>query len=131
MHGYRLVCDKKSQDGSGKGNLCLAPDDDVWGVVHRVDDVDEKPLTASEGGYQKEWVDVELEGDGLRRMVTYIAYPPNTDPAGRPYSWYKRYIVDGAKEHDLPTEYIRGLEQIDCMDDPDRNRAALHFATPC
>ena len=34
------------------------------------------------------------------------------DDSLRPYTWYKDFVVDGAKEHDLPEAYIKKLESV-------------------
>ncbi|MGM0616445.1 MAG: gamma-glutamylcyclotransferase family protein, partial [Pseudomonadota bacterium] len=50
----------------------------------------------------------------------------------RPYHWYKHHVLSGAREHALPAAYIRALERIEALDDPDAERhqreMAIHVA---
>lgn len=52
----------------------------------------------------------------------YIAREPSTDPALRPYSWYKRFLVEGAREHGLPIAYIEALECVEASQDRNEQR---------
>jgi gamma-glutamylcyclotransferase len=47
-------------------------------------------------------------------------YPaPETAPDPRPFGWYKRLSVDGAREHGLPIDYVAALEALPERDAPD------------
>jgi hypothetical protein len=39
-----------------------------------------------------------------------------------PYSWYLRFLIEGAIEHHLEDEYIEILRAIHAAEDPDRKR---------
>ncbi len=52
----------------------------------------------------------------------YIAREPSADSALRPYSWYKRFLVEGAREHGLPIAYIEALESVEATQDRDEQR---------
>jgi hypothetical protein len=62
----------------------------------------------------------------------YVAKKPKDDPALRPYTWYKRFLVEGAREHSLPEGYIAELDRIDAVADTDecrdREKRARGFA---
>jgi hypothetical protein len=43
---------------------------------------------------------------GLASMPGCTLRPyQDSDPALRPYFWYKRFLVEGAREHSLPAEF--------------------------
>jgi gamma-glutamylcyclotransferase len=61
----------------------------------------------------------------------YVAKKPKDDPTLRPYTWYKRFLVEGAREHTLPPEYIVDLERIEATHDPDPQRDREKRALAC
>ena len=66
---------------------------------------------------------VEIITDrGIVRAVAYIATAK--DPSRRPYHWYKAFVVEGAREHALPQEYLQSLENAPSVPDPIPARAA-------
>ena len=52
--------------------------------------------------------------------ATYCA--TRVDVTLKPYSWYKHHVLVGARESALPAEYIRTIERIEHLEDPDRSR---------
>ena len=54
----------------------------------------------------------------------YVAI--DTSPDLTPYHWYKAFVVEGAREHALPADYIAALEAVASMPDDDEERAALN-----
>ena len=38
---------------------------------------------------------------------------PSQEVGLRPYSWYKRFLVEGARSHGLPADYITMLEALE------------------
>jgi hypothetical protein len=52
----------------------------------------------------------------------YAAEGSHIDRTLRPYSWYRRFVVDGARQHALPVGYIARMEAVPAEEDPDRNR---------
>ena len=57
---------------------------------------------------------------GRERVLasTYVAPPTASDPVA--FAWYKRFIVEGAREHDLPAPYVEILSQLPERPDPNR-----------
>ena len=107
LPGYRLVCDKAGADGSGKANLRADSASEVWGAIYSLDSADWVDLDAHELGYERLLVEVSLR-DGKLRAHTYLS--PRTTPDPIPFAWYKRLIIEGAREHALPDDWIRTLE---------------------
>jgi hypothetical protein len=69
-------------------------------------------------------------GDLIEAWI-YIATKPNVTLRLRPYTWYKRFLVEGAKEHLLPVEYISELQGIEAINDSDPKRHEERWALIC
>ena len=108
--GKRLVCDKQSIDESAKANLEPSPGDVVWGVLFQIDLSELGKLDRVEGGYERVEVEVLDEAGEPVTAHTYVARRVTTDPV--PYEWYKQLIIAGAREHDLPKDYVAYLDSL-------------------
>ena len=64
---------------------------------------------------------------GSRRRLarTYRAIP--TDPELKPLDWYTRFVVEGAREHGLPEDYIARLALTPSVSDADTGRRAKNM----
>jgi hypothetical protein len=126
IEGYKIRYNKRSVDGSGKCNLVKTEDDKdrVYGVVYDFLAADKPELDKHEGlgrGYNAEEIRV-ITDNGEIRAYTYVADESAVDNSLKPYSWYKDIVVEGAKRHSLPSEYITHLECIEATIDPDAER---------
>jgi hypothetical protein len=120
---HHLLFHKKSTDDrSGKANVAAHAGSDVWGVLHTIPDVDLDILDKGEGGYRRVRLSLRLYNNTAIDAWVYVAKKPNDDPTLRPYNWYKRFLVEGAREHALPPDYIEELERIEATQDPDQQR---------
>ena len=72
-------------------------------------------------GYAEKNVEV-ISGEATLRAVTYHA--TRKDPSLRPYTWYKEYVLAGARENSLPVEYIKLIESVESVEDAAAPRAA-------
>ena len=93
----------------------------------------EKPnLDVAEGlghGYLEKIVTLmSHEGEDCT-AVTY--YPNDKDVSLRPYSWYIRFVIEGAKQHELRAAYISAIEAVSCTEDPNRQRDREQRAIQC
>ena len=117
---------KRSLDGSAKCDIenTGRGDDAVWGVLFELDAAEKSALDRAEGlgkGYVERPVNVVTD-DGVVTAITYVATA--RDPTLKPYHWYKAFALAGAKEHNLPPEYIQKLEAVLSVPDRDSARAA-------
>jgi gamma-glutamylcyclotransferase (GGCT)/AIG2-like uncharacterized protein YtfP len=128
LEKYSICFHKRSwKDGSGKcnafytGNIC----DEVIGVVYRILCSEKSELDACEGvgkGYKVQNINVFHDNEE-RAVFTYIADETHIDDRLAPFSWYKQYVVHGARHHGLPQSYIQSLSQVQTIEDPYRSRA--------
>ena len=129
---YCLDFSKMSKDGSGKATVFPCAGHQVWGVLYGIDDADLTRLDKGERtGYNRSKITVRT-ADGIPvEAWVYIATKPITTHQLRPYTWYKRFLVEGAQEHLLPPEYVARLREIDAMIDSDSKRDEEKWALPC
>ena len=133
LRGYDLRFHKKSQDNkSGKCDACEMDDPSrlIWGVVYEIAAGEIPKLNIAEGlghGYEKKTVQVECEGGTVIDAFTYyVADGQYIDSDRKPFAWYKEYVVKGAIEHNLPSEYVDAIRaEPDCQD-PDEDRRSCH-----
>lgn len=101
LEGVALRWHKKSKDGSGKCNAFPADGKTLIGVAFEFDAKEKRSLDDAEGlgfGYNEQKIDVRLAG----RPTTVFVYFADTryiDDSLVPYTWYKDFVVSGAKEH--------------------------------
>ena len=124
LEGCELRWHKRSTDGSGKCDIVAGASAEarVFGVLYQIATSEKQALDKAEGlgkGYKE--IDVEVVCNG--RAVAAKAYQgTNIDATLKPYTWYRAFVVAGAKEHGLPREYIDRLARVAANEDTDRVR---------
>lgn len=131
--GHELRWHKRSKDKSGKCDIVPTdqPGVSVFGVLFEVARSEKSALDSAEGlgsGYEEVEIEV-LDGTGRRTVKAYKA--TDTDPALRPYTWYRALAVAGAKEHGLPASYLAQMETSPAIQDPDKKRHDKNMALIC
>ncbi|MCA9444827.1 MAG: gamma-glutamylcyclotransferase [Candidatus Omnitrophica bacterium] len=125
--GYQLRFHKRSMDGSAKCDAFKtgSQEDLVYGVIYEIElEQERRKLDRKEGlgcGYNKNDVDVETD-EGASTVFTYLADSSAIDDTLKPYTWYKDFVVYGAKEHGLPEGYVEKIESVEADLDPDEER---------
>ena len=118
------------RDGSGKGDAFDTgiATDVIWGAVYEIDASEKPQLDRAEGlgsGYVGKTVEV-VSTRGRIVATTYVASPDAIRPDLKPYAWYKDFVLAGAIEHDLSSEYVAAVRAVASVHDPDEARAAEH-----
>lgn len=126
IEGFSLKCSKLSKDSSGKATVIKTDNkkDLVWGVLFEIDEKEKPLLDRAEGlnyGYDELIIDVN-DGKEIHKAQIYIANDKSVDEGLKPFSWYKAYITEGAKENQLPNDYIKMLESINSVKDENDER---------
>lgn len=126
---YSLAFFKRGQDGSGKATLVLDTrvGQRIVGVMFELDERELSQLDRFEGtgkGYDRVERFRVRTGDetGKLEAFTYIASDGFLDPDLKPYDWYLRLVVAGAREHALPGEYVAAIENTQTAGDPVQDR---------
>ena len=123
LPGWRLAFHKRGADGSGKCDAVRTnrPDDRLWGALDRLTEDQMEALDGIEQGYDRRVVEVRF-GEGFRSAGLYVAREDRIDPELRPYHWYKELVLAGARELDLPADYVASIEEVVSCPDPSRER---------
>ena len=123
---HRLAFQKRGRDGSSKCDLVRTGEesDGVFGAIYQMDSVHKQALDSFEdngNGYYDSQLTVELHGKEYSTF-TYFAQQSYIDNDLKPYHWYKSLIVLGAKHLQFPNAYVRSIELIESVEDPDETR---------
>lgn len=110
LEDWRLVFNKRSVDGSAKANLVESPGDTTWGVLYEIEAQDLERLDKVEGGYRRISVWAREPDGEMVEAVTYVSAELTDEQTA--YDWYKDTVIAGAREHNLPQEYIAYLERL-------------------
>ncbi len=133
LTGYVLRFHKRGADGSAKCNAYATglANDEVYGVVFNIDAKERPLLDAAEGlgnGYNHTHIEIVTDALVLTAF-TYTTDPRFIDDSLTLLTWYKEYVVEGAKHYALPASYIRMLENVHAVVDDDYQRARRHTDT--
>lgn len=137
LREHALRFHKRSQkDGSAKADAEYTGReiDVVWGVVFEIDAAQKQRLDEAEGlgrGYEEKSVRLKDCTGQTYEASMYFASQTYKDGNLRPYSWYLRFVVEGAKQHGLPPDYLGLLERVESSEDHDRARDARERAISC
>ena len=130
LDAHKLAFHKpSSKDGSGKCDVVHSPQDKVLGVLFQIDAREKPILDCFEGlghGYAEKTVGIRTEAGKITTAVTY--YATKTDPQLKPYTWYKRHVLEGAKEAGLPASYVEAIENVGAIADSNKDREAKELA---
>lgn len=124
LKGHELRFHKVSKkDGSAKCDAFLTGDIEhfIYGVIYDIDESDKPELDMAEGlnhGYDEKDVLIEFAGDSINAFTYYAT---KIDSTLKPLHWYKEHVLRGAREHQLPEQYIQLIELVESI--PDLNIA--------
>ncbi len=119
------------KDGSAKCDASETGNtkDKIIGVVFDISESEKPDLDRKEGlnyGYNEKMVEVDsIEGE---KMIATTYYATNIDSSLKPYHWYKEHVLRGAKENNLPKQYIETISKIKSVKDPDSKRHEQEMA---
>lgn len=111
LAGHELVFDQRGLPlvEPAFAGIRPAPEGEVWGVLHEVTEKDFERLARYETAA---YLPFEVEVEGVRAgTVTAWAYRTRKPAAERlPSARYLALLCAGAREHELPEEYVAALE---------------------
>ena len=132
LNKHRLCFHKVGRDGSAKCDAFYTgiQDDSTLGAVFRIHSDHKQSLDRAEGlgnGYEIKNVTVLTD---LENVTAFTYYATNIDNSIKPFHWYKKHVLLGAKEHCFPEHYINRISEIVSINDFDIDRmereAAIH-----
>ncbi len=137
LPGYKLYFHSHSfHDCSGKCNIVpnLQKNAVVYGVLYEISAQDkvliEDEVKIGQANQAAELMVFPVAGllrsaninQSGQKVLTHVACKENIYQDLVPFSWYKKRVIQGAREHHLPKEYISLLEQYACAQDPNLQR---------
>ncbi len=131
LQGHQLGFHKVGRDGSGKCDIEHTGEAGhvVLGVLFKLLAADKQTLDRIEGlgcGYEHKQVIVHSSRGNSYTANTY--YATDIDGSLSPFHWYKTHVLKGACEHQLPSDYIRMIETVSAIHDPDSDRHNTELA---
>jgi len=122
----QLAFHKRSIDGSSKCNMINSghESDRVYGVIYRLNHRHKQGLDRYEGngyGYMAKQLTLESKGDRYA-CFTYLAQDSYIADNLKPYHWYKKLVVLGARYLGFPDDYVSAIEAVESTEDPDDKR---------
>jgi len=131
LNGHQLRFHMSGNDDSGKCDSFEThhSEDIVIGALFEINANEKDALDKAEGlgdGYGEKFVFVKSLSGEKFEALTYYALKINESSI--PYSWYLNHVIIGAKETEVPTEYLAIIESVQCIEDPDNNRDAQQRA---
>lgn len=114
LEGYELNFEKIARGGSGTGNIVVAPEKTLWGVLYRLTEQQLKTLDRFEGvpeHYRRSEVNV-VDGHG-NKIAAQVYLARKVRKGLKPDRQYLQRIIQGAEEHNLPADYIAQLKKIE------------------
>jgi gamma-glutamylcyclotransferase (GGCT)/AIG2-like uncharacterized protein YtfP len=115
LDGYRLAFTRRSiKTGTGVANVVADPSAAVWGALYEISEDCAAQLDRKEGhpwAYARTGVSVHLNGGTREAAFTYVVSEPEDDdiPPSEPYL---ESIIEGARDHSLPTDYVAWLASL-------------------
>ncbi len=128
---HQLVFHKHGKDDSAKCDAYYTGDtvNIVVGRLYEIDKIEKPSLDQAEGlgnGYEEKVIRVFDTKGVTVKAITY--YATNINNTLKPFTWYKQHVLIGAKEANLPVEYIRIIEAILAVEDYDKVREMEQFS---
>jgi gamma-glutamylcyclotransferase len=128
---WRFALNIHSTDGSAKANAIYTGrlEDVLQGALYELDEAGKAVLDRFEdvgGAYRIEQATAETAG-GPREVYLYAGNPSRFVENQPPYDWYLGFILAGARQRGLPAEFIKRLEAVRAIPDPDARRAATNW----
>ncbi|RTL58738.1 MAG: gamma-glutamylcyclotransferase [Sphingobacteriales bacterium] len=118
---HSLLFNKVSADGSLKANITPNDNDDVYGILFKINPNKKEELDKAEGlgkGYVINEVEVEqFQSKKKEKAFTYVADKIDNSNTNKPYDWYLQLITIGAEEHKLPEEYTNRIKATSAKQD--------------
>ena len=117
LTGHRIAFNKRPDRGDA-AYANIVPDDsaEVWGIAYLCDDAAIRALNGYEGvlggHYRHEDVEVLTDTGEVLPALTYVAGDGHECEERVPESAYLNKILDGARYHQLPDDYIEMLKVL-------------------
>ena len=113
LENYELAFDKKARGGAATANIHLAPGKTVHGVLYNVPEAVYRNLDRFEGvpeHYRR--IEVQVTNGAGQKVAAQAYIATKVEKGLRPAPHYLQGILEGAKEHGLPAEYMDEIKAV-------------------
>jgi cation transport regulator ChaC len=111
LENYELVFNKKARGGSATANIRAAAGKTVHGVLYKIPEAAYRNLDRYEGVPQHyRRTEVQVTSAAGKRVAAQAYIATKVEKGLRPAAHYLQGILDGAREHGLPAEYIEEIQ---------------------
>ena len=108
LDNYKFVYDGHSSNrGGAVANILKSADNIVWGGLYEISKSDLVNLDRCEGypdSYDRKELKVKDDHSNIYKAITYLRIG---ERIGIPSDKYKKIIIDGAKDCNLPDNYVK------------------------
>lgn len=108
LNNYSFICNKIGGSRVCYANIEYDENSQVYGVIYKLKPDDFNTLDTYEGNYQRKEVMVETNSKEIN-AITYISN--YTGDNLQVADWYQEHILTGAREHQLPEDYIQTIKR--------------------
>jgi gamma-glutamylcyclotransferase (GGCT)/AIG2-like uncharacterized protein YtfP len=108
LEGFEIIFNKPSSDKKkARANIKENPHKIVYGVVYELTEGQLNKLNTREPGYRREKRKIKIiKNDKEEEIEAEIYVAEITKEGLKPDEEYIRELIDGAKKHNLPQDYI-------------------------
>jgi gamma-glutamylcyclotransferase (GGCT)/AIG2-like uncharacterized protein YtfP len=130
LPGYDLRFHKAGKDNSGKCDAYYTgnSEDVVIGALYEMPESERPALDAAEGlgvHYNDKIITVlGQDGESLEAMMYYAI---DINLSVKPFCWYLNHVLIGAREINVPDNYLAKIQAIDSVLDQDTERNTLEY----
>jgi gamma-glutamylcyclotransferase len=111
LENYELVFNKKARGGSATANIRLAAGQAVEGVLYKINEAAFRALDRFEGAPQHyRRIEVNVTSGNGQKIAAQAFIATKVDKGLRPAPHYLKTILDGAREHGLPEDYLQKIQ---------------------
>ena len=130
---HKLTFDKIGTDGSGKCDAMYTGNDQdcIFGALYEIATDDKIVLDEIEGlgqGYDEKKVELESsDGTSEKTIEAAMYYATSIKQGLLPYTWYLNHVLVGARETQVPADYLQSIAQTEAIKDSDKVREKAEF----
>ena len=111
LENYKLVFNKKARGGSATANIRPAPGLAVEGVLYKINEAAFRALDRFEGAPQHyRRIEINVTSGNGQKIAAQAFIATKVDKGLRPAPHYLKTILDGAREHGLPEDYLQKIQ---------------------
>lgn len=111
LENYEIVFNKKARGGSATANIRPAAGQAVEGVLYKINEGAFRALDRFEGAPQHyRRIEVNVTSGNGQKVAAQAFIATKVDRGLRPAPHYLKTILDGAREHGLPEDYLQKIQ---------------------